>query len=72
MKPLTNRKSRRGKEFTKNPMDHQTIQKAVDAFLQKGGKITRIDDISTSYKNFVSIKESAVTVDEYLMGQNFF
>ena len=50
-----------------NP-DWDFCQNAVAEYLQKGGKITKLEIDEESYKKFVSIPESPYAVDEFLRG----
>lgn len=61
------RRIRKGKPF--NPT-HEQLDKAVAEFLNKGGKIKKIDDISERCAEFVSNFKSTVLADNFLMDSN--
>ncbi len=63
---------RRNKKHTSFQPDKKTVQVAVDEYLKDGGKITKIEYTSKSYKQFVAQKEMGSLVDEYLRGESYF
>ena len=58
------RRKRKGKAF--NPT-HEQLDQAVEAFLNKGGEIRKINDISKRCDEFVSNFKSTVLADSFLM-----
>ena len=58
---------RRGRRraVTFNP-SHEYIQDSVKDFLQKGGKITRVERIKANYENFVSMPDALSSADDFL------
>ena len=45
---------------------------AVQEFLEKGGKITKVDSVADTYKQFTSQKEMPALIDAYLMGESYY
>ncbi|MBT4288176.1 MAG: hypothetical protein HOD92_12645 [Deltaproteobacteria bacterium] len=67
-----NYKGRRSKKFSSFQPNRITVSSAVDEFLKNGGKITKVDSISDSFKEFTAQKELPAVVDAFLMGENVF
>lgn len=63
---------KKSKKFSSFQPNRTTVSNAVEEFLKNGGKITKVESISDSYKDFTAQKESPAVVDAYLMGENFF
>lgn len=61
-------KRRKGKTTAFNP-GHDDVSKAVEEFLNKGGKIKVIDDVTDYYDDFLNHKESTPPADDFLLGR---
>ncbi len=66
------RNRRRSKKRTSFQPDSKTVRNAVDQYLKDGGKISKMQYTTKSYKEFVAQKEMASLVDDYLRGENYF
>ncbi len=67
MEKFKNQKRRgRRRSVSFNP-NHNYIEKSVEEFLKNGGIIKRVERVNGSYENFVSIKETNGSADEFLM-----
>lgn len=55
----------RRKSVSFNP-SREYIQNSIQEFLEKGGKITRIERVNTHYQNFVSVPDTQASVDDFL------
>ncbi len=69
---MERRKRRSRRNNTEFKMDHNSIQTAVDKFLQKGGTIKKINSVQSSYKKFMTIKEPPTSIDDFLHGERIF
>jgi hypothetical protein len=63
---------RKSKKFSSFQPNRSTVSNAVEEFLNNGGKITKVESVSGSFKEFTAQKELPAVVDAYLMGENFF
>lgn len=61
-------RKKRGSSFNPN---RSQINSAVEDFLKKGGKVTKLEADDTNYERFMSGKESASTVDDFLNGNKY-
>ncbi|MBU2510579.1 hypothetical protein KJ966_04550 [bacterium] len=48
-----------------NP-SHQFIEESVQDYLEKGGRITRIERVNGNYENFVGMPDSLSSADDFL------
>lgn len=62
------KKNPRGKKSKTFKPSRKYIQSAVDEYLKKGGKITRLKP-ERDYKSIVRIKTSQSEADEFLSGE---
>ena len=66
-KTFKNNIKRRKQGVSFNP-SHEYLDDAVNKFLKKGGKITKIEDVSNDYETFMANhKSSAYSADLYLL-----
>ena len=59
------RRSKKGISF--NP-SKDYVNKAVEEYLGKGGKITKVDDVTDDYEHFIAQYQSTGSADSFLMG----
>lgn len=64
---INRRRSRKGTIAFKP--DHQFIEQAVATYLEKGGRINRIEVDEKSFENSWMINDVSSEVDEFLNGQ---
>ena len=60
---------RRSKKVTSFNPGHDELAKATAAFLEKGGKVTKLNDVSEYYGEFLTHKESVAPADEFLLNR---
>ncbi len=60
---------KRRKENYSPKLSHDEIDKAVQAFLNNGGKIEKIADIGRNYQEIMAGSNGAADVDDFLMGR---
>ncbi|MCG8338105.1 MAG: hypothetical protein MJE63_26675 [Proteobacteria bacterium] len=48
-----------------NP-SHEFIEDSVKDFLEKGGKIKKIEQVNNNYENFVSMPDTHSSADDFL------
>ncbi len=66
---FVSRRRKRNSKFAAKSHTHESIDQAVQSFLSKGGKITKIESVKDAYRDFMSIKESPTIVDDFLLGK---
>ncbi len=67
MEKFKNQKRRGRRRSVSFDPNHNYVEKSVEAYLQEGGQITRIERINGNYESFVAISESNCSADEFLM-----
>ncbi len=60
---------RRRKKTAVKQLNRESIQDAVDEYLKKGGKITRIESVSGTLEQIEAKKEKGLLFEDYLMDQ---
>ncbi len=65
MKKWTPRKKIKKRQVSFNP-NRKFVESAIDEYLRKGGKITRVIVDEESYRDFVSLREIPLAVDDFL------
>jgi len=68
MKKRVGIKSLRKKSVSFKP-NRDFLQKAISEYLEKGGKITKLEFDEKAYKNFISRPEAPTAVDDFLAGR---
>lgn len=61
-------KRRSRKKSVKFKPTHDFLNQAISDYLEKGGKITRIQFNEESWKDYISIPSEPGSVDEFLNG----
>jgi len=64
---IVGRRGRRSKNTSFNP-NTEYVRKATDEFLKKGGKVTKVLDVTTDYDEFLAHRERMNPADEFLLG----
>jgi len=67
MKTPVSRRARRIKGVSFKP-NRDYLNQAIEDYLAKGGKITRLELDEKAYQEFISVPEAPSAVDEFLSG----
>ena len=60
---------RRSKKATSFNPGHDELVAATAAFLEKGGKVEKLDNVTGYYGEFLSHRESIAPADEFLLNR---
>ncbi|MCP4757693.1 MAG: hypothetical protein GY866_43095 [Proteobacteria bacterium] len=60
---------KRKKGFRPTKLTHEEVDNAVREFLDKGGKINKIDTVERSYEEIIASRDISPDVDDFLLGR---